>query len=69
MFINSYIPQKEVAKRVGRPRVDCKKQFRNVAVPIEVHHKIKKLAEIENRTIAQQLKTLIEQAHAKKVEV
>ena len=55
-------------KRRGRPPVECKKEFRNVAVPLEVHQKIKELAELEDRTIAKQLKTLIESAHADAIE-
>ena len=55
-------------KKRGRPTVECKKEFRNVAVPFEVHHMIKELAELEDRTIAKQLKTLIESAHADAIE-
>ena len=54
-------------KRVGRPRVAQKRKFINVAIPTEVHGQIKDLAWMENRTIARQLKTLIERAHAEKV--
>lgn len=53
-------------KRVGRPRAAQKRKFRNVAIPSEVHGKIRDLAWMENRTIARQLKTLIEQAYAEK---
>jgi len=54
------------AKRRGRPRVEQKQRFVNVAIPADVHGKIKDLAFMENRTIARQLKTLIEQAHTAK---
>ena len=58
----------KIPKKRGRPTVECKKEFRNVAVPLEVHQKIKELAELEDRTIAKQLKTLIESAHADAIE-
>ena len=53
-------------KRVGRPRVAQKRKFINVAIPTEVHGQIRDLAWMENRTIARQLKTLIENAYAEK---
>ena len=53
-------------KRVGRPRVSQKRKFINVAIPTEVHGQIRDLALMENRTIARQLKTLIENAYAEK---
>ena len=53
-------------KCVGRPRVVQKRKFINVAIPTEVHSQIKDLAWMENRTIARQLKTLIENAYAEK---
>ena len=53
-------------KCVGRPRVAQKRKFINVAIPTEVHGQIRDLAWMENRTIARQLKTLIENAYAEK---
>ena len=50
----------------GRPTVEIKKQFRNVAVPLETHPKIKALAEAEGRTIAKQLQLLIDNGYEQK---
>tara|TARA_Y100001937_G_C6989216_1_gene271311 strand:- start:170 stop:385 length:216 start_codon:yes stop_codon:yes gene_type:complete len=47
----------------GRPPVDEKATFRNVAVPIEVYEMIRELAGVEDRTIARQLSVLIKQAY------
>ena len=47
----------------GRPPVDEKATFRNVAVPIEVYEMIRELAKMEDRTIARQLAVLIKTAH------
>lgn len=47
----------------GRPPVDEKATFRNVAVPMEIYEMIRELAKMEDRTIARQLAVLIKQAH------
>ena len=47
----------------GRPPVDEKATFRNVAVPIEVYEMIRELAGVEDRTIARQLSVLIKQGY------
>lgn len=52
----------------GRPRVETKKQFRNVAVPKETHAKIMDLAELDGRSIARQLQFLIDQSYEQKFE-
>ena len=52
----------------GRPRVENKKQFRNVAVPMEIHFKIKALADLNQRSIAKQLQCLIEQSFKSNIE-
>lgn len=52
--------------RRGRPPVQHKKEFRNVAIPLETHPKIKALAEAEGRTIAKQLQFLIDQSYTQK---
>ena len=53
-----------LAKR-GRPRAETPKKFRNVAVPLETHPKIKALADAEGRTIAKQLRQIIEASYDK----
>jgi len=50
----------------GRPRVEIKKQFKNVAVPRETHAKIMDLADLEGRSIARQLQFLIDQSYTQK---
>ena len=50
----------------GRPRVEIKKQFKNVAVPRETHTKIMDLADLEGRSIARQLQFLIDQSYTQK---
>ena len=52
-----------MAAKRGRPPVDEKATFRNVAVPIEVYEMIRELAGVEDRTIARQLSVLIKQAY------
>ena len=54
-----------LAKR-GRPRAETPKKFRNVAVPLETHPKIKALADAEGRTIAKQLQQIIDASYDKK---
>ena len=56
------------SKKRGRPRVEVKKQFRNVAVPRETYAKIINLAELDGRSIARQLQFLIEQSYKQKFE-
>jgi len=56
------------AKR-GRPPVEVKAAFRNVAVPIEIYDMIRKLSKAEERTIARQLAVLIKEAYHRKLEV
>lgn len=52
-----------MVKKRGRPPVEDKAAFRNVAVPIEIYEKIRELAKAEQRTIARQIAVLIQQAH------
>ena len=52
-----------MAAKRGRPPVDEKATFRNVAVPMEIYEMIRELAKMEDRTIARQLAVLIKQAH------
>jgi hypothetical protein len=47
----------------GRPKVDKKAAFRNVAVPLEIYDMIRELSKTEDRTIARQLAVLIKSAH------
>ena len=51
-----------VAKR-GRPTVEKKAAFRNVAVPMEIYEMIRELSKAEDRTIARQLAVLIKDAY------
>jgi len=48
----------QTAKR-GRPPVENKAQFRNVAVPLEAYDLLRSAADKEERTIARQLAFLI----------
>ena len=50
----------------GRPKVEIKKQFKNVAVPKETHSKIMDLADLDGRSIARQLQFLIDQSYTQK---
>ena len=50
------------AKR-GRPTVEKKAAFRNVAVPMEIYEMIRELSKSEDRTIARQLAVLIKDAY------
>ena len=59
---------KGTSNKRGRPRVEVKKQFRNVAVPKETHAKITDLAELDGRSIARQLQFLIDQSYKQKFE-
>jgi len=52
-----------MAAKRGRPPVDEKATFRNVAVPMEIYEMIRELAKMEDRTIARQLAVLIKTAH------
>ena len=52
--------------RRGRPRVEEKAKFRNVAVPMEIYDMIRDVAKKDERTIARQLAVLIKQDHEKK---
>ncbi len=65
----SFQAETSLKKQRGRPRVANKKQFRNVAIPLETYHKIKELALQEDRTIARQVKKVIEQAYENENEV
>jgi hypothetical protein len=47
----------------GRPRVEEKAKFRNVAVPMEIYDMIRDVAKEDDRTIARQLAVLIKEAH------
>lgn len=42
-----------------------KQEFRNVALLLDTHGRIKEIADAEQRTIARQLKIIIEREHAK----
>lgn len=55
-------------KRRGRPKADNPVTFRNVAVPLDVHHMIKELADMEERTIARQLAVMIRREHEQKLQ-
>ena len=52
-----------MAAKRGRPQVEEKAAFRNVAVPIEIYDMIRKLSKAEERTIARQLAVLIKDAY------
>jgi len=41
-----------------------KQEFRNVALLLDTHGRIKEIADAEQRTIARQLKIIIEKQHA-----
>ena len=56
----------EVVAKRGRPPVDNKATFRNVAVPLDAYHLLRKVADSEERTIARQLAVLIRQAYGEK---
>ena len=60
---NHFQVETSLNKRRGRPSLANKQQFRNVAIPLEVYHKIRELAAAEDRTIARQLKKVIERAY------
>ena len=49
--------------RRGRPPVDKKAAFRNVAVPMEIYEMIRVLSKLEDRTIARQLAVLIKDSY------
>jgi len=55
--------------RRGRPRVEEKAKFRNVAVPMEIYDMIRDVAKKDERTIARQLAVLIKQDYEKKFRV
>ena len=57
-----------MAAKRGRPPVEEKAAFRNVAVPIEIYDMIRELSKAEERTIARQLAVLIKDAYLKKQE-
>ena len=57
-----------MAAKRGRPQVEGKAAFRNVAVPIEIYDMIRELSKAEERTIARQLAVLIKDAYLKKQE-
>jgi len=54
----------QTAKR-GRPPVENKAQFRNVAVPIDAYELLRSAADKEERTIARQLAVLIRKEYGK----
>lgn len=53
------------AVKRGRPPVENKAQFRNVAVPIDAYDLLRSAAEVEERTIARQLAVLIRKEYGK----
>tara|TARA_Y100000004_G_scaffold149751_1_gene171784 strand:- start:36 stop:215 length:180 start_codon:yes stop_codon:yes gene_type:complete len=53
------------AVKRGRPPVENKAQFRNVAVPIDAYNLLRSAAEKEERTIARQLGVLIRKEYGK----
>jgi len=53
-------------KPVGRPKVEEKAKFRNVAVPLETYEMLRHIADKEDRTMARQLAVLIKDAYQKK---
>lgn len=53
----------EAATKRGRPPVDNKATFRNVAVPLDAYDMLREMAGLEERTIARQLGVLIRKAH------
>ena len=59
-------PSRRTSNKRGRPRVEVKKQFKNVAVPKETHAKIIDLADLDGRSIARQLQFLIDQSYTQK---
>jgi|TARA_R110000772_G_scaffold153662_1_gene264643 D-serine deaminase-like pyridoxal phosphate-dependent protein len=44
---------------------ETRQEFRNVALMLDTHGRIKEIADAEQRTIARQLKIIIEREHAK----
>jgi|TARA_R100000458_G_C8183901_1_gene179973 hypothetical protein len=52
-----------MAAKRGRPAVEKKAAFRNVAVPMEIYEMIRELSKEEDRTIARQLAVLIKDAY------
>ena len=58
------LPGKKINR--GRPKIEIKKQFKNVAVPKETHAKIMELADLDGRSIARQLQFLIDQSYTQK---
>lgn len=53
------------AVKRGRPPVENKAQFRNVAVPIDAYELLRSAADKEERTIARQLAVLIRKEYGK----
>ena len=53
------------AVKRGRPPVENKAQFRNVAVPLDAYNLLRSAAEKEERTIARQLGVLIRKEYGK----
>jgi hypothetical protein len=56
-----------MAAKRGRPQVEEKAAFRNVAVPMEIYNMIRVLSKAEERTIARQLAVLIKEAYHDKI--
>jgi hypothetical protein len=52
-----------MAKPVGRPKVEEKAKFRNVAVPLETYEMLRHIADKEDRTMARQIGVLIRRAY------
>lgn len=55
-----------MAKPVGRPKVEEKARFRNVAVPLETYEMLRQVADREERTMARQIGVLIRRAYEEK---
>ena len=50
----------------GRPPVDKKAKFRNVAVPLETYEMLREISDQEDRTMARQVAVLIKDAYQTK---
>jgi hypothetical protein len=57
---------KRMANQVGRPKVEEKAKFRNVAVPLETYEMLREVADREERTMARQIGVLIRKAYEEK---
>jgi len=52
-----------MAAKRGRPAVEKKAKFRNVAVPLETYEMLREISDQEDRTMARQVAVLIKDAY------